>query len=309
MPFENDDTVAILMCTYQGGNFIDQQLESFRTQTYNNWQLYVSDDGSVDKTKEKLSIFAKKIKNKVVILSGPQKGFVANFLFLLTHSDVNAKYFAISDQDDIWCSNKLERSIQWLKQQEPSVPAVYCSRTQLINSRGQHLGCSPLFDSSPSFSNALVQSIGGGNTMVLNQEARELIMRVGVVDVVSHDWWIYILVSGAGGVVYYDPEPTLFYRQHDENLVGTNIGFRAKLRRLHKILQGSFRDWNTLHITALNRNINVLTEDNKRRLKLFEKVHDSNIFVRVYCFVKLGIYRQNYAETLAVFLAAVGKRV
>lgn len=309
MPFEKDATVAILMCTYQGESFIDQQLESFRTQTYNNWQLYVSDDGSVDKTNERLYIFSKEVKNKVEILPGPQKGFVANFLFLLTRPDINAKYFAISDQDDIWYSNKLERSIHWLNQQKSNIPAVYCSRTQLINSSGQSLGYSSLFENPPSFSNALVQSIGGGNTMVLNQEARKLIMKTGVVDVVSHDWWIYILVSGAGGIIYYDPEPTLFYRQHDENLVGTNIGFRAKLRRLSKILQGSFRDWNSLHITALNRNVDILTEDNKKRLKLFEKIHDSSVFFRIYYFVKLGVYRQNFTETFAVFLATLCKRV
>jgi hypothetical protein len=59
-----------------------------------------------------------------------------------------------------------------------------------------------LFVFPPSFRNALVQSIAGGNTMVFNVALKRLIENAGPLDVPSHDWWVYILVTGSGGGWY-----------------------------------------------------------------------------------------------------------
>ena len=115
---------------------------------------------------------------------------------LLSDADIVGDFFACCDQDDVWWPDKLERALQWLHTVPEHVPAVYFSRTRNVDASGNIIGCSPLFRRPPNFRNALVQSIGGGNTMVFNRAARELLVAAGPVDVASHDWWTYLLVSG-----------------------------------------------------------------------------------------------------------------
>ena len=70
-------------------------------------------------------------------------------------------------------------------------------------------------------------------------------------EVVSHDWMAYLLISGSGGQVFYDPEPTVDYRQHGANLIGSNSSLCDRLVRLRKMLHGTFRKWNDLNIGVL----------------------------------------------------------
>jgi hypothetical protein len=77
-----------------------------------------------------------------------------------------------------------------------------------------------------------VQSIAGGNTMVFNPAAKALLEAAGSLNVISHDWWLYILVMAAGGKVYYDPTPYIYYRQHPAALIGGNTSLSAKLKRM-----------------------------------------------------------------------------
>ena len=118
---------------------------------------------------------------------------------------------------------------------------LYCGRTRTVDEDGRVVGFSPQFSRPPCFANALVHNIAGGNTMVMNDSARQLILEAGVVDVVAHDWWTYLMVSGAGGRVIYDDEPTVDYRQHDDNQVGANMGISARLGRYLRVMGGGNR--------------------------------------------------------------------
>lgn len=113
---------------------------------------------------------------------------------------------------------------------------------------------SPVFQKPPSFANALVQSLAVGNTMVLNKVARDLVVKASdYTPVVSHDWWCYQIITGAGGIVTYDKKPSLQYRQHDKNIVGANGGWKARYSRIFSILQGKFRTWNNINGQALQK--------------------------------------------------------
>ena len=72
-------SVAILLCTYQGQKFIQEQLDSFVCQTFKNWKLYISDDHSIDKTLDIIKQFRIKTNDRHITLAGPQNGFAANF--------------------------------------------------------------------------------------------------------------------------------------------------------------------------------------------------------------------------------------
>jgi len=299
--------IAILMGTWNGGRFLPEQLASFALQTHANWQLHVSDDGSTDDTLNILSNFqSQRPNNRVSICKGPGRGFVQNFLSLTCKPDIDADYYAFSDQDDVWEADKLTRALQWLKAQPKDIPAMYCSRTRLINENGNSIGFSPLCKRKPSFKNALVQCIAGANTMVFNQVARDLLMNAGYeTPVVSQDWWLYMLVTGCGGEVFYDPVPTLGYRQHGENLVGSNVGWVAWQRRIVASFRGRFTIWNDVNLTALSRLERILSHENKETLANFVRLRKAPTAQRSLGVVRSGLYRQTLQGNISLFAAAI----
>ncbi len=299
------DKVAILLCTYNGSAFLGEQLESFATQTHKNWVIYASDDGSSDETLEILTEYQKTLgQDRLVTVNGPRQGFAKNFLSLIKDRSISADYFAFSDQDDIWFKDKLERSIAALAPIQKA-PALYCSRTRLIAADRRVIGFSPLFSAPPGFRNALVQSIAGANTMLINNRARDLLTETADdATIVAHDWLTYLLVSGCGGRVIYDPMPTLDYRQHGGNLIGANSGLKERMVRLGKMCTGRFNEWSNQNLLILNSFKQKLAPESKLTLDRFEQARQSHLFRRLYLMKKSGIYRQTPQGNASLILAA-----
>jgi glycosyltransferase involved in cell wall biosynthesis len=180
--------VAILLCTYNGARFLAEQLDSLEAQTHQNWVAIASDDGSTDQTLEILQQYqAKWPSGKLTIRGGPQKGFCQNFLSLACDLNIRANYYAFCDQDDVWLPEKLAVALENISSnQQADVPYLYCGRTKYVNENLKPCGMSPLFVFPPSFRNALVQSIAGGNTMAFNNATKLLLEKVGPVHVSAH---------------------------------------------------------------------------------------------------------------------------
>jgi len=303
--------VAILMCTMQGQHFLAEQLNSIATQTHPLWVIWASDDGSKDFTHDILEYYqAHWGEDRIAIHEGPAEGSTANFLSLTCRADIDADYFAYADQDDIWESDKLERAVAWLETVPADVPALYGSRTQLVDERNQHLGYSPLFRRGAHFRNALVQNIAGGNTMVFNRAARDLLRLAGEdVKAVTHDWWAYMVVTGCGGQVHYDATPTVRYRQHDFNLIGANQSWVARLQRLWLLLQGRFRRWDQANIDSLQNIRHLLTPETRATLDEFEYLRDATVVQRLTRLRRSGLYRQTVLGNLGLIAAALIKRL
>lgn len=304
--------VAVLMCTYNGESFLAEQLDSFERQTHGNWVLVVSDDGSQDGTLALLDDYRNNRwgAERLRVVQGPKRGFAANFLSLTARDDIDADFFAWSDQDDIWNEDKIEAALAWLQTIPQHIPALYCGRTHLISESGAPLGGSPRFCLPPGFANALVQSIAGGNTMVFNQAARDLIREAGAdINVPAHDWWAYQLVSGAGGIINYDLEPKVRYRQHSENLIGSNSGWSARLIRLRMVFQGRFYEWNEHNINALESMQHRLCEGPRTTLARFKDARNQTLFRRVLGMRLAGLYRQTLFGNLGLILATLLKKI
>ncbi|WP_434682063.1 glycosyltransferase family 2 protein [Pseudomonas sp. R1-18] len=299
------------MCTYNGAPYLREQLESFGAQTFRNWTLYVSDDGSTDATRQILSDYQNLWgEGRLTIFEGPCLGFAENFISLVRRPEVVGNFFAFSDQDDIWFPDKLERSIARLLPLGETKPALYCSRTRLVDANNKVIGFSPLFVRPPSFQNALVQSIAGANTMLVNQSARTLLLKLpGQASLVAHDWLTYLLVTGCGGHVVYDREPSLDYRQHPSNLIGANSSAKARVMRLRRMLQGRFVKWNDANVHILKMMHPLLTEGSVKALMFFDRGRKEKLIKRVLSFRKSGVYRQtiqgDVSLLLAVFLGKV----
>ncbi|MBA6414278.1 glycosyltransferase family 2 protein [Parahaliea sp. F7430] len=303
-------SVAILLATYNGAPFLFQQLESIANQSYSNWYLYASDDGSTDVTLKLLEKWQDGFGNtRVQCRAGPSLGFVANFLSLICAEEIEADYYAFSDQDDIWDTDKLSRAVAELEKLPQGIPALYCSRTRSIDSQGRLIGLSPAFNRQPGFANALVHNIAAGNTMLLNAEACSLVRALGVVDVPAHDWWVYLLVSGAGGAVIFDSKPSLSYRQHDDNQIGDNSGFITRIKRYYLALLGRNRRWSDQHLNALQAALPLLEKNNRRLLEQFSDARNLPFFSRIAAMIRLGIYAQTFSGRCGLILAIILKRL
>lgn len=301
-------SVAILMCSYNGARFLGEQLKSIEHQEHRHWTLFVSDDGSSDSTLDILRAFqARAGSEKVQLLAGPGTGFSDNFMSVTCHSSVSADYFAWSDQDDIWATDKLTSALAWLQQIPSDVPALYAARTTVVDEDGVGGELTPGYSRAFSFANALVQNVAAGNTMVFNRAAYELLKAGPRLGIVAHDWWAYLLVTGAGGQFYFDQKPHLFYRQHQSNSIGADGGLSAALIRIRKMFQGRLRRWvdqNIIHLDAVDY---LLTEKNREVLRLFKAARTQALPARLIGVWRSGVYRQTVMGNLGLFVATVFK--
>jgi glycosyltransferase involved in cell wall biosynthesis len=310
-PTMTSGRVAILLATRNGATFLDEQLRSLADQTWPSIDIRASDDGSTDDTPAILSQWRGRwAKGDFTISDGPGVGFAENFRFLLASDARDADYFAFCDQDDVWEPGKLETAIAWMRSQNETVPLLFCSRTLTVSQRGDVVGMSPLFHRDPSFRNALVQSLAGGNTMVLNRAARNLVaLASSRTSFVSHDWWTYQVVTGGGGVVRYCREPLVRYRQHAGNLVGANTSISARLGRLKFLLGGGFARWSDINLEGLAQNRDLLVPDALAALDLFSRARHGNVFGALANLRRSGVYRQTPQGTLAMWAATVFRLV
>lgn len=305
----NEPVVAILMGTHEGPEFFGPQLDSIVEQTFSEWKLWISDDSSSSAMRDVLGAYEKALVDRVQYDEGPKAGFVANFMSLICRPDIEANYYALADQDDIWDSDKLERALAWLETVPDSVPALYCGRVRLVDRDGCEIGLSPLFSRPPAFRNALVQSIAGGNTMVFNAAARHLLVRAGAeIDVAVHDWWIYLVVSGCGGVVKYDACPSLSYRQHEGNLIGGNFSWCAMAIRTLRALGGCQQEWHDRNLRALAQLNDSLAYESRACLAIFEESRVRWFLPRVIGVSRAGVYRQTWQGSFSLLaLALLGR--
>lgn len=146
--------------------------------------------------------------------------------------------------------------------------------------------------------------------MMLNRAAIALVAGAAAEagQVVMHDWWLYQIITGAGGQVVFDACPQLYYRQHGANQIGANRGPMAKLHRLRALLRGDFRRWNGINLRALRASAHRLTPENRAVLQGFAQLRDLPLGPRIVLFRRLGLYRQGVAGTASLWLAvALGR--
>ncbi len=302
---------TILLATRNGERFLAAQLRSIREQIGSTLDLICSDDGSTDGTPAILREFAEAVYHEIAVelVEGPGQGFCANFRRLVFGCRDPGDQVAFCDQDDIWDRTKLASAWETLSTMPHDVPAVWCGRTRIITEVDQKIGWSPLFKRPPTFRNALVQSIAGGNTMVMNRAAFGLVQRSLEVGVpVSHDWWVYKIVTGAGGRVVYVPDSGVSYRMHPGNLIGPNQSWRARWVRLKMIAQGRFRDWNATNLKLLSRCRHLMVDESLEVLDRFKRAHDAAGPRGLPDLAASGVHRQRMSSTILMYGAcAAGK--
>jgi len=310
--YHDQDTasVAILMSVHNGARFISEQIDSIVSQSHSNWSLHISDDSSSDGGNIIIKSYIKQFTKKIATNDVKNNDFCKSFLQLACDKKIKSDYYAYADQDDIWEEDKLKVALEFLQTISEDTPAMYCSRTTIVDKDNQTLSLSPLFKRIPSFANALVQNIGGGNTMVFNLAAKRLLEKAGSdIEIPSHDWWAYMVVLGCGGKVFYDTNPYIRYRQHDANLVGANNSITARLIRMKMLFEGRFKKWSNQNLTALKTIEDQLTPENLETFNKFASARNKSLFTRLIGIRKSGVYRQTTFGNMGLLVAAILNKI
>ena len=305
-------SVAVILGYYNGEAYIEEQLFSIFNQSHKSLHVFLYDDYSAPQFILQNINSEGVQRSKISATVRPKNiGFANNFMKALADIKKPFEFYSFSDQDDIWNKNKLEIAISALSDISSEIPALYCARTEIVDEQCvESLGYSPLFTKDPTFSNALVQNIGGGNTMVFNKAARDLIISsVSNCTIVSHDWWCYLIVTGAGGHVIYDAKPCLKYRQHKTNVIGSNTSWRGRFSRFCSLLQGHFLELNDINTKALEINKHLLTKDNLYILDNFMNGRRTNLIKRLILLKRSKIYRQTLLGNIGLLVGIFFKRI
>ncbi len=229
--------VAVLLSTFNGARYLPQQWKSLMAQTLQPEIVFVRDDGSTDETKEILAGYAA-TDSKVRIFAGKNVGPAESFLTLIREAD-DADYYALCDQDDVWLPEKLEAAANSLMRngRAPSDIALYCGAYFIVDRDLNRKSICRQPRRPVGLENALVENMATGCTVVLSNGAKKAIESCApdIDKIMMHDWWLYLVVSALGRVVWGD-KPFVEYRQHDANAVGAGVGLQLWMRRLRYLL-------------------------------------------------------------------------
>lgn len=227
-------SVVIVLSTFNGERYLDEQMASLLSQTYGNIDVLVRDDGSSDGTTQILGRIARENRN-VHVQVGENIGVVASFLELLRMVPAHAGFVALCDQDDVWRDEKIERAVGLLSKLDSSKPAMYCGAVEVVDGDLNPIRIERQATRPALFGNALVQNVATGCTTVINKAALDKVTSKHVVasKIGMHDWWLYQVISAFGQVVF-DDTPMILYRQHGENVIGNASGVRFWVNRLKR---------------------------------------------------------------------------
>lgn len=238
----NQPTVAVLLAVFDPNDSLISQLISIKQQIGVTVILYIGDDGSSSDTKAKYEhYFPEFFKYFTFDRVGPGQ----NFLNLISYTQ-NEDYFAFCDQDDIWLEDKLIKHISALVQESGVVAGTHSNSAVL---RGEKISLKKSRCNKHYLSQLLSENCVQGCTLVINREARNLIRSENNQSVIWHDWWIGLVISSIGKLIYVSGTDTL-YRIHAENAIGLpnfierlKISLKRKsgtLTNQHKLLLNSY---------------------------------------------------------------------
>lgn len=262
----NEKKVAVIMSTYNGEDFIREQLDSILAQTYRNIEIVVRDDGSKDKTVEIIKEYQKTNKN-IILYEGGNIGFIKSFFELLKL--VDSDYYSYADQDDIWMENKIELAVNSLNKLDNSKPNLAFGNSDYYNENMKFISHGER-NKKYSFLSSLFSCVGQGMTMTVNKKTRDMIIKNTPKTCFFHDWWTYLLCIGLGNVAY-DNVTTVKYRRRKENATSEGQGYfrLIKWRIKNLLFNDGMKDIKQQMINFKDYYYYELSQDKKEILDLF----------------------------------------
>ena len=249
--------IAILMTTYNGADYLEEQIESIINQTYIDWMLYIRDDGSNDNTITIIAKYAEKHPN-ILIVKDHERNIGACQGFLRLLNIIDSDIYMFCDQDDIWLPSKISLSIQEydkIESKNSNSPIVIGTDVRVVDKNLRTLADSRWEDIKlhPNMLhgyNYIAQcNYIQGNTMLFNKKAKEISLPVASY-AIMHDWWIATRVAKVNGIVATINQQTLLYRQHSTNAMGFLSGkdtlYISRLKHLKQVIKENAKTYSVL---------------------------------------------------------------
>lgn len=219
--------IDILLTTYNGEKYLRSQIDSIFAQTYINWKIMVIDDCSTDKTCSIVTEYMDKYPGKIELYKNDKNSGnpASNFFKLLNMS--KSDYVMFCDQDDVWLENKIEMTINAMKNLEcenSQMPILIHTDLKVVDFKLNILSDSmfkyqKLDSNAKTLKEIIVQNNVTGCTVMLNKKLISMCNSIPE-NIIMHDWWV-ALIAAAFGVIGFVNEPTILYRQHESNQVGS----------------------------------------------------------------------------------------
>ena len=302
------EQIDILMATYNGEKYLRMQIDSILKQKYSNFRLIISDDCSTDKTMDILKEYEKKDKRIKIYKQEKNLGYMKNFEFLLNKVENNI--YALADQDDIWLPEKIEKSLENMKENESDLVfgdlmVIDENQNVLANSFWKCKGFDRKIKKDKKNIGLLLNNYITGCTIVSKKSFLKYILPLPENSkYLIHDYWIGIVVS-LKGKISYERTPYIKYRQHSSN----QVGYRMKSKELDNLdeIRNMFINVKIDHFTVFEQRKNLFTEEqqkeNKKALEYYKMLKNTkNINFRKWAlFYKLYKY-ENFKYFLANFI-------
>ncbi len=303
------DNICIIMATYNGEEFLEDQITSILENTYRDFVLHIYDDGSTDRTLEIIRSFAEQYPSQVVCHQNrANKGVILNFLQAV--EELDADYYMLCDQDDIWLKRKIEKTLNYIRTLEDparKLPVVVFGDAKVVNENlsvqaDSFQKQSKYHPEHTDLAHLLMENKLLGCTIMFNRALKKKLYRFPP-QIRMHDWWLG-LVGTVFGTVGYLNEPLLLYRQHGTNIIG-NPSYKdyiknrtAQIERLQDIL---YRTCNQAEaFLALYEE--ELSKEQRTILHAFVTLPEQNWFVRRFRIIKYGFYKSGLIRNIGVLL-------
>ncbi|RHP27964.1 MULTISPECIES: glycosyltransferase family 2 protein [Clostridia] len=221
--------ITIIMAVYNGQEYIREQLESLKDQTYTEWRLVIRDDRSSDKTAEIVKKFSDEVEQEVIFkVNEKPSGSAKNNFALLINDAKESDYVMFCDQDDIWKKDKIEITFNKMKQAEErygrDFPLLVHGDVEVIDENG-NINADSMFEMShinadSKLPQILIQNHVTGCTMMCNKKLIAGISEYASSEyIIMHDY-LAALYASVFGKIEVIKKPLLSYRQHSGNSVG-----------------------------------------------------------------------------------------
>jgi glycosyltransferase involved in cell wall biosynthesis len=309
--------VDVVVATYNGARYLDEQFESVLAQTHPHWRVIARDDGSSDRTPDLLAAWQQRYPDRFRIVQDNHTnlGAAQNFSVLLSHT--TAPYVALCDQDDVWLPHKLEDTLTRMYSDEarysPSTPLLVHTDLEVVDTEMKHLAPSlwglQYLDPNheTELSRLLTQNVVTGCTALLN---RALVDRVGPIPiaVIMHDWWIALTAASLGHVSHLD-ESTVRYRQHHHNDIGAKVWGPVFVARYVRSMFGkenslaaSLRSTQSQATELLERFRDDLTCEQAHTISTYAKLSEQPPFARRLSLVRHGFLKTGTIRNIGLFI-------
>lgn len=298
-----EEKVAILMSTYNGSEYISQQLDSIIGQSEKSWELFIRDDGSNDQTIDIIEEYTSKDSRIRIFKNEDSRknlGPAKSFLSML--SSIDATYYMFCDQDDVWLPNKISKTMEAMLRLETSrTPCLVHTNLNIVDNDLKKIQAGSAVAHDDLKSLVLANDITGC-TVMINRYLRIVALN-GIESVdIMHDAFLGVLAAVFGKTAYLS-EPTMLYRQHGGNAVGTTHGTIDKVKQL------SSKKEKERIITSINAaNLlltmyrNKLSKNEIEYLSIIAQLGSQLLPVTLCLMFKYKLYKQSPSATLAFML-------